>query len=415
MRTRSRLALVAAVAATALASFSARAALPRPDIEGRTGPASLYGIWLPESWNGDLVLYAHGFRNPNCPLAVPMTTTCDAGAIAGVPPSDSGTPPGAERIARWALGSGFAVAASSYDATALALADGARRTLQLRQLFASHVGQPRRVYLVGHSMGGAIAVKLAEQHPRLFDGALAACGMIDGSPTQFEYVIDGRALLDVLTARRMGLPGSVREMPAGLTFYGDVLPLLVRYFMTEVDAGQRVMAWAAMDQVAYPAPPGPELVLGLTEFLYFQSLGQPGLLEAAHGLPASNRETVYSGPPLVTGLTGLTLEDINAAAERVDGDPQALAYADRWYDATGELSFPVLTLHTLRDAAVPMRHETRYAAKVERAGRSALLVQRTSDRAGHCNFEPFEEIAAFQDLVRWVETGVRPAGGSALP
>jgi pimeloyl-ACP methyl ester carboxylesterase len=412
-RTRLAFGVALTLAALAAAPRTSLAALPPPDVSGATGPASTYGIWLPAEWNGDLLLYVHGFRNPNCGLAIPMTTVCDAGAsAAGLTPGDSGTPAGAERVAAWALANGYAVAASSYDATGLALADGALRTMQLRQLFVARVGPPRRVFLFGHSMGGAIVSMLAERHPGLFDGALAACGMIDGSPTQFEYMVDGRALLDAMTRRGIGLPGGVREMPSGLTFYGDVYPALLRYFFVSEPAlsWRRVSAWAAMDRVAYPAKSLPELFLGVTEFLYFQALGQPDVLDAAHGVPATNRGTKYLGPPSVPFLAELSFDEIDAAAERVDGDPAALAYAERWYEASGDISFPILTLHTERDAAVPPRHEARFAAKVEAAGRSDLLVQRTSDRAGHCNFAPDEEIAAFRDLVSWVETGVRPAG-----
>ena len=76
--------------------------------------------------------------------------------------------------------------------------------------------------------------------------------------------------------------------------------------------------------------------------------------------------------------------------------------------ADGKLSFPVLTLHTTRDPLVPLFHEPVYAAIVDAAGKSDLLVQRVIDRFGHCEFTLEEQIEAFQDLVNWVENGVKP-------
>src|SRR5687767_6915366 len=37
-------------------------------VEGRTGPASLYAIHVPREWNGDAVMYAHGFRDVATPV-----------------------------------------------------------------------------------------------------------------------------------------------------------------------------------------------------------------------------------------------------------------------------------------------------------------------------------------------------------
>jgi hypothetical protein len=47
---------------------------------------------------------------------------------------------------------------------------------------------------------------------------------------------------------------------------------------------------------------------------------------------------------------------------------------------------------------------------VARHGRSRLLVQRAIRATQHCEFTPTEVGAAWDDLVRWVRTGARPAG-----
>ena len=49
----------------------ARVASGPAELEGEIGPGSVYRIDVPERWNGDLVLYAHGFRDVAEPIAPP--------------------------------------------------------------------------------------------------------------------------------------------------------------------------------------------------------------------------------------------------------------------------------------------------------------------------------------------------------
>ncbi len=54
--------------------------------------------------------------------------------------------------------------------------------------------------------------------------------------------------------------------------------------------------------------------------------------------------------------------------------------------------------------------ERSYREKVDAAGAGDLLVQRAIRAGGHCQFSDQELVAAFDDLVRWVEDGAKPAG-----
>ena len=62
-------------------------------LEGSTGPGSSYAMDVPADWNGDLVLYAHGYTNPAAPVALPNITA----------------------LRDLLLGQGFAVAYSSFS------------------------------------------------------------------------------------------------------------------------------------------------------------------------------------------------------------------------------------------------------------------------------------------------------------
>ena len=95
---------------------------------------------------------------------------------------------------------------------------------------------------------------------------------------------------------------------------------------------------------------------------------------------------------------------MNRFASSIDAEK----YLDHWFTPTGKLKRPMLTLHTTLDPAVPYFHEEAYAHAVAWAGSSNWLVQIPVESYGHCEFEDFEVLEAFLDLVTWVETGTSP-------
>ena len=109
-----------------------------------------------------------------------------------------------------------------------------------------------------------------------------------------------------------------------------------------------------------------------------------------------NLDTIY--PPAVDAIVG-----------RFTADRRGLHYLDRFYSPSGDISFPVITVHGMRDPVVPLFHETNYATLAP----EAWLVQRTVNSFGHCAINQQEMLTAFDDLVRWVRYGERPAGGDA--
>jgi hypothetical protein len=81
----------------------------------------------------------------------------------------------------------------------------------------------------------------------------------------------------------------------------------------------------------------------------------------------------------------------------------------------GQISVPVLTLHTTGDGVVVNANENAYASGVAGAGNSASLQQVFVNRAGHCAFTSGEEIAAFEALIGRLNTGSWSGlGASAL-
>ena len=75
---------------------------------------------------------------------------------------------------------------------------------------------------------------------------------------------------------------------------------------------------------------------------------------------------------------------------------------------------PLLTLHETGDAWVPLSIEQSYRRRTIAAGTDHLLVQRVMRAGSHCGFEGEMREQAFDDLVAWVERGVRPVGEDVL-
>jgi predicted esterase len=81
---------------------------------------------------------------------------------------------------------------------------------------------------------------------------------------------------------------------------------------------------------------------------------------------------------------------------------------DHYGEPSGELRIPVLTIHNTRDPVVPYFHEGLLLGAVQASGFGDNLVQRSKNSYGHAAFTPDELVQNFQDLVHWVDTGVKP-------
>lgn len=134
-------------------------------------------------WNGQLVIYAHGFVAPQAPLALPA----DELAIIG----------GNSTLAAL-LQSGFAFATTSFRKNGYAVEQAAQDINQLLSFFKSQIapGPLRKTYVVGGSEGGLIATQLVEQFAQDYDGALSLCAPMGGATHQTNYLGDFRVVFD---------------------------------------------------------------------------------------------------------------------------------------------------------------------------------------------------------------------------
>jgi pimeloyl-ACP methyl ester carboxylesterase len=367
-------------------------------VDAETGPGSFYRLYMPANWNGKLVVYAHGTVYPFFPVALPA----EADAFAGIFGSQ-----------------GFAVAMSSYKETGLAIKDGAQRTHQLSGLFASRFGQPQRTYLVGRSLGGFIVTSLAEKYPRAYDGVMPICGVVGGFPSEFSYVFNERLVFDYLYPGI--LPGSATSVPmpsnpaAALAAVADIQQRAVGAIFSDARPLPGAAQIAFVDQTLMPLPTGAPFFGPLSQQQFGAFLVTPLVLHAilvndvvqhtqGH-IPFGNSGVTYSSSaPFMSGA----VQAINAGVTRITADPDALNWIENNGDTSGQLFIPMLTLHTRYDTQVPIASEVIYRNKVDAAGQSDLLVQRTTEGFDHCNFTAAEIGQGLHDLVNWVENGQKP-------
>lgn len=393
MPSRTHLFPVSVTLAVFVLCSAAGTASAQAHFEGAIGPGSMYEIDVPASWNGDLVLYAHGIVEPSQPVAPPTTQD------------------GYDALRSHLLGNGFAVAASSYSSNGWSLADAVHRTQQLNGIAVSKIGQPGHTFLVGHSMGALAVVKLAETYPTQFDGVLAMCGPLGGAVEEIQYAADARVAFDYYFPGV--LPGTTFDVPPGTVYLSPFDPggpsaLFMSVYLALAANPSATAQWASAAKLPYAD--GAELGNSALYMVGFLLRYTNDLIARVNGqIPYDNSQVEYRvNVSALPGVNDFLSAQLNAGVTRFEADPAAINYYDHNYKPTGQVDIPVITLHTTRDPAIPFGHESRFAAAVANAGQTEWLVQRPIDRWGHCAFQPSEVESAFADLVAWVNSGVHP-------
>jgi len=337
----------------------------------------IYHIEIPDDWNGELVLYAHGYAG-------------EGDVVRAQNPS-----------AAWRehmIKNGFAWAVSSYRCNSYVPGIGLQDTLLLTGIFQEVNGgkAPERTYLTGASMGGHVTLLGMQEYPTAFAGAMALC---PAGPTLFDYFAANGAAAEVVTGLKFG----------GGQTSSATLEKMMQQFGTPPNYTAKGLAMASI-MINSTGGPRPFTLEGLTA--YFgrtisgsKLAGEPGLLAAA----ASTQGWEYA----IGAGHGLTAEAINAQVRRLEGDPAYRGSETPHAELapfTGAIERPLITLHTTGDMFVPIFLERDLYKAVSGAGNTGLLVQRIYRDANHCGFSSAETIKAFDDMVAWARGGEKPAG-----
>ncbi len=297
------------------------------------------------------------------------------------------------------IANGFAWAASSYRSNGYVPGIGAQDSLNLRSLFTTLVSKPARTYLYGTSMGGHVGMISAEFFPRAYDAVLSECGVVAGVEL-FDFFAASAAAAEYITGA---------NYTSGRALETTKIAAALGVGSTLTTQGRQV----ANVMINLSGGPRPFAQEGLAQFLVTDiGAGAAAIFDPTSSplaMAASNRSTNYVIDPSL----GLTSAALNAGVRRITANP---AFRNRFgpYQElapfTGEIQAPVLQIKTTGDLFVPIHLEQRYLALTKAAGTSNLLVQRAIRAPGHCNFSTQERTRAFDDLVRWVRHGLRPAG-----
>ncbi len=397
-------------AATSTPAVTPSATAPsQPRVLNGTIGLAAYSVEVPVAWNGTLFLYSHGYVAPGSSNP----------AVAAPGPA----------VSSWLLDHGYAIAGSSYSSTGWALADAFKDQVALLDLFSQRVSAPKRVIAWGHSLGGIITAGLVQLYPDRFAGAIPMCGVVGGGVGAWNTGLDGAYAFKTLLAPQSTLqlvhitdPNANAQQAiqlfnqAGTTPGGQARIALV-------GALSDVPGWF---DTTRPAPAPTDFAAWAVAQAQWESrvdfafeFGYRAELEKrAGGNPSWNTGVDYHhqlsiSPDLaeVTALykgAGLDLEaDLSAldSGPRIKADPGAVAYLDANVSFDGNLSVPVVTMHTIADGLVIPQNETSYADVVRAAGKQDLLRQVYVQRAGHCAFTSAEMIALAQAMIERLDTG----------
>jgi alpha-beta hydrolase superfamily lysophospholipase len=333
------------------------------------GTGALYQICFPATWNGDLVLYAHGYVAPHEPIALPDDRI------------------GSQSASTVVTELGYAFATTSYRANGLVAADAVDDLVELADTIERRYRpDPVRTAIVGFSEGGLVAALAIERHPDRFDGALAACGPIGDFGRQLNYIGDVRVVFDYLFPGV--LPGSAVDVPQSLRDRWDDLyvPAIIVSLATNLDAARELLAITHIPAAGNDLRSIGEAIIGL---LWYNVFGTADAQQRLGGQPFDNADRVYAGSSDDAAL--------NAGVARFHADPASLVAMER-FQTSGNPTVPVVTMHTSGDPIVPFEQLSLYHAKVRAAGQDAQLTEIPVERFGHCSFQAAELLSAFATL-----------------
>ena len=403
-------------------------------------------FWMPPGWNRDLVLYAHGYLPVGGPSLIDLLS-----------PDNPNPPTDLLETRDLLLCDGYALAASAFSKNGYAVKEGVRDTHILNAIFPLLFRtSPSQRYVMGSSLGGMIALQIAEQHPLLYDGALTQCGAIGGSLTQFDYIANIRVMWDYYAQQVLDLgeadplypgtlidPGTfplspdgsispelVGEMTAALMGLGptdpnSLLHLLEGTTVTYPYQPLGAPTFSGVPLLQLPALNPPYLdAFGLQSVirpLFYQLYGTYDILARGDGSPYFNVGTTYHTPS----------GDVSFAASSPFGftaDSVALDYYTDYYQPTGlprvwgfPYPIPILSMRNKVDPDVPAFHDDLYHYVAEQSlapyggvetwFRSLeVLSTGANPDYGHCEFQPSDTVTALEKVL--VPRSASRVGGS---
>ncbi|MBV9207727.1 MAG: hypothetical protein JO037_20520 [Actinobacteria bacterium] len=409
------MALAAGLAVGGLTAGTAAASVPScggsgspSTVTGTLPDGATYKLECPPgTWNGTLYLYSHGYVTPG----------------SANPAQDVGDP----LTGAWMLAHGYALAGSSYASTGWAIQQALPDQIGTLDVFDRTYGTPKTTVAWGHSLGGIITAGLLQDYPGRFGAALPMCGVLAGGVATWNTALDAEFAFQQLidpsvqvvnitnpganlqaadaaaaqaqqTAQgraRLALVSALADTPGWFT------PLSAEPAATDYAARElNQFSWAT--QVTFP------FVFAFRAELEARAGGNPSWNTGVNYVADLARSADLKEVVALYRAAGLSLgQDLRTLnrAPRITANPASVGYLARYISFNGDISVPVLTLHTTGDGLVVPENEQAYRSVVDRAGDGGLLREVFVHRAGHCAFTPAETITAVQTLENRLATG----------
>ena len=359
-----------------------------------------YKIRVPENWNGELLIYAHGIYY----LERWDTHQYDF--------SYADAAPGGKVMEDFLLGRGYALAGTTFRGTGFQVKEGTHDLVPLVGLFNNLVGKPMRTILIGYSMGSLIALKSAEEVP-IYDGIITGCTIGSGT-TRIQDLVGDVALA---YATLFGWPagwGTWYDVRDDINFNAEVFPVLVSQLSDPNNIPKfeflRVLIGGFIEGY-YENP-------GWFFFIMFGATEGRGELEArAKGPIVQNVGHVYTLKDLDKGYLmsiGFTAERIESllsamnAAAVVRTAPSQRNYLAEYFDPSGDFRRPVISLHEIGDGFIGAYHESALRDTVNSAGKQEFFVQAFTGGSWHCGFTGPQLLSAVDAMDYWLDEGGKP-------
>jgi hypothetical protein len=323
------------------------------------------------AWNGQLVLFAHGYVVSTDPIAIPenQLKLPDGTSLPGLINSI-----------------GYAFAVSSFRTNGLAVIPAVDDLRDLVDVFHRVVGPTSRIYITGASEGGLITTLSMERFPQVYNAGLAACGPIGDFPGEINYLGDFRVIFDYY------FPGVIPGSPVVIP--QDVMDKWTTLYSPNVTAVTTAKPQSAQQVLRITFAPGGDNPTDTTttfqDVLWYNVFTTNDAVQKLGGNPYDNRFRWYFGSQ--------NDFDLNFKVPRIAASPTALANMQA-YQTTGKLQRPLVTLHTTNDQIVPYWHELAYGLKALFNGSGAQLASIPVARYGHCNFQASDVLLGFVLMV----------------
>ena len=355
--------------------------LAATELAGTMGGGAHFKIVVPDLWNGDLVIWNHGFS------LVPVGPVTDLGPLAELQ-----------------LSEGYAIAASSYRQNGWAVFKTKNDFQELVGLFKDHFGRPGAIIVTGASLGGIVTASVLEEvHSGNIVGALTVCGAMAGS-RNWDGALDLRLVYDAVcgTVPGAAIPGGAEGLPEGSTLDGTGLATAVNactgiFLPSAARSPEQTERLARILDVTKLPESFLLTDMGFATFAMSNLVHENGKLNGKIG---TGNASVDYGDPL-----------INASIERVSPNHGAANRLERHFIPTGEVrGAKIVSLHTDKDGLVVVENESEYGSVVPPQDLTTAIVVEAAPT--HCGFTAGEIVAGWESLRGWVAGGPQPSAAS---